>query len=95
MPGLATSGSQNLESLIDAALQRIAKLQNMLASIKDGDDGRRRTLTVLTNNGKGVQVRADERIGLRFGGFHSFARVESELVSKSILCTSLFSCHPM
>lgn len=35
---------------------RIAKLQNMLASIKDGDDGRRRTLTVLTNNGKGVQA---------------------------------------
>ena len=35
---------------------RIIKLQNMLASIKDGEDGRRRTLTVLTNNGKGVQA---------------------------------------
>jgi hypothetical protein len=35
---------------------RILKLQNMLASIKDGEDGRHRTLTVLTNNGKGVQA---------------------------------------
>ncbi|CAK9017905.1 unnamed protein product [Durusdinium trenchii] len=35
---------------------RIAKLQHMLASIKEGADGRHRTLTVLTNNGKGVQA---------------------------------------
>lgn len=35
---------------------RLMKLQSMLASIKDGSDGRRRTLTVLTNNGKGVQA---------------------------------------
>mmetsp|Transcript_10929 Transcript_10929/g.26268 ORF Transcript_10929/g.26268 Transcript_10929/m.26268 type:complete len:626 (-) Transcript_10929:270-2147(-) len=35
---------------------RIVKLQNMLQSIKEGADGRKRFLTVLTNNGKGVQA---------------------------------------
>ncbi|CAE7705813.1 Ucp1 [Symbiodinium sp. CCMP2592] len=35
---------------------RIVKLQKMLQAIKEGADGRRRFLTVLTNNGKGVQA---------------------------------------
>ena len=35
---------------------RIVKLQKMLGAIKEGTDGRRRFLTVLTNNGKGVQA---------------------------------------